>query len=260
MTAANLQPALILIFGSEGGYSNDANDPGGPTKYGITLATLTAWRKASQTEADVKALTLTEAQTIIASEYANPIRFNDLPSGLDYAVLDFAVNSGPATAAKVLQKLVDATPDGILGVKTLAAIATQDVSRLVNGYCDARQAYVESLTNFSSFGKGWTTRIATVRQHAEDMIMGAVPTPIANEPTAKASPVNVKLLSSRTGLASVVTALGAFSMACTTVATQLSPLLIWHWGQYVTQAVTAAGAVAAALTTFARLRSGQGAV
>lgn len=44
-----------------------------------------------------------------------------LPVGLDYAVFDYAVNSGPAQAARDLQRVLGVKPDGIIGAMTLAA-------------------------------------------------------------------------------------------------------------------------------------------
>ena len=69
-----------------------------------------------------------------------------VPSGLDYAVADWSVNSGPARAVKELQKLVKVTPDGVMGAKTLAAVearcAETGFGHVVNG----------------RFKGGWTTR------------------------------------------------------------------------------------------------------
>src|SRR5690606_28991813 len=99
------------------------------------------------------------------------IMADDLPSGVDYAVFDYAVNSGPSRAVKALQKIVGATVDGVVGPKTVAAVAAYgDPAGLINALCDQRQAFVERLSTFPTFGKGWTSRIKSVRKLALQMV------------------------------------------------------------------------------------------
>jgi len=163
MAAKNLDKALALIFGHEGEFSNRSlkDDPGGATMYGITAATLGAYRKLGRkaTAAEVKALTAGEAREIMVSQYARPIRFDDLPSGLDYAVLDFAINSGPAQAVRTLQRCLDVDADGIMGAHTLAAIGKADLPALIRAYCSARMAYLRDLKNWGANARGWTIRV-----------------------------------------------------------------------------------------------------
>jgi lysozyme family protein len=54
-----------------------------------------------------------QAKAIYRQRYADPMRFNDLPSGVDYTVLDYAINSGLGRSGKVLRRVVglpDTTP------------------------------------------------------------------------------------------------------------------------------------------------------
>ena len=60
----NLDRSLELMFGHEGGYVNVATDKGGPTKFGITLATLAAYRDAHTTAVDVEQMSVAEATAI----------------------------------------------------------------------------------------------------------------------------------------------------------------------------------------------------
>ena len=46
---------ITTVLKYEGGFVNDLADRGGATNWGITQATLTAWRKRPATVADVKA-------------------------------------------------------------------------------------------------------------------------------------------------------------------------------------------------------------
>jgi len=61
-----------------------------------------------------------------------------LPSGVDYCVFDMAVNSGPAQAARFIQRVCAVTADGIIGQKTLDAIHSDDPSELINAFCNDR--------------------------------------------------------------------------------------------------------------------------
>lgn len=64
-----------------------------------------------------------------------------LPSGVDYAVFDFGVNSGPVRAVKTLQKVLRVPQDGWIGPQTIQAIAEYDSNiKLITDYCNARMA------------------------------------------------------------------------------------------------------------------------
>lgn len=124
---SDLVNALIL---REGGYVNDPDDRGGPTKYGITLATLQAWRGRPVSPADVEALTTTEASAIYAAQYFTRPGFDAVPDPmLQEFLFDFAVNSGPGTAVKALQTVLKQSGtytdkiDGDFGPKSRAALA-----------------------------------------------------------------------------------------------------------------------------------------
>lgn len=257
---ANLAPSLTMIFGSEGGYTNDPADSGGPTKFGITVATLAAWRKAPQTADDVKALTLDEAQAILATEYAAPIRFDDLPAGVDYCVLDFAVNSGPATAAKHLQSIVGATVDGAIGAKTLAGVQSMECTELIDMLCDNRLTFMRSLSNWQTFGKGWTARVEAVRTRALAMAVGSSVAPTISPPTAKASAANVMLRKTTAGVLHLLTGAGAAATIMTDAAHQLAPYSSIKYAQWGCAGFTGAAVALNIIATLNRLRSGQAAV
>lgn len=164
-----LPRALELMFGHEGGYSNARTDSGGPTKYGVTHKTLAAHRGvASVTAEQVKALKLSEAEEIYRKGYWTQSGGDILPVGLDYAAFDFGVNSGPARAVKVLQRLVGVPEDGNAGPQTLAAVKAYKggIAKLIKDYCEARMGFLRSLKNpktgFPVNGRGWTIRVTGV--------------------------------------------------------------------------------------------------
>ncbi|MFM2005303.1 MAG: hypothetical protein RLZZ09_958, partial [Pseudomonadota bacterium] len=159
-----INSALRLVFGHEGGYSNRKTDRGGPTKYGITKATLEAARGRPVSNEDVKALTLDEAVQIYARSYWVQSGGDALPAGLDYAAFDFGVNSGPNRAVKVLQQALGVTPDGWVGEKTLAAVSTYPggTEQLIRDYCEARMRFLRAIKGpqgWAANGRGWTIRV-----------------------------------------------------------------------------------------------------
>ncbi|NTA10400.1 glycoside hydrolase family 108 protein [Agrobacterium tumefaciens] len=175
MARENLAVSLDLMFGHEGGYVNVKSDRGGPTKYGITHKTLAAARGVtSVTAAQVKAMTREEAVEIYRRSYWAQGGGDLLPSGLDYAAFDFGVNSGPQTAVKKLQAVLQAKKvyagniDGHIGEQTIAAMSAYPggVKELIIDYCEERMRYLRSLTNaktgFPVNGRGWTIRVTGV--------------------------------------------------------------------------------------------------
>lgn len=217
MATHNFERIMEIIFRSEGGYVDHAKDPGGATNMGITIGTLREYRGHDVSKADVRALTKAEAREIYRDRYWDPIRGDDLPSGLDLAVMDFAVNSGPSRAARYLQAIVGVPQDGKIGPVTLAAVRRGDVAALINGLCDARMKFLKGLGTFATFGKGWTSRVAGVRKDALLIAVSPAP-PIPDVPTypeapatnpAKASP---KALIIFIALALVVAAIAYFTM------------------------------------------------
>lgn len=175
MARENLAVSLDLMFGHEGGYVNVKSDRGGPTKYGITHKTLAASRGvASVTAAQVKAMTREEAVEIYRRSYWAQAGGDLLPSGLDYAAFDFGVNSGPQTAVKKLQAVLQAKKvyagniDGHIGEQTIGGVQSYPggVKVLIIDYCEERMRYLRSLTNaktgFPVNGRGWTIRVTGV--------------------------------------------------------------------------------------------------
>ena len=175
--------ALALVLAEEGGRVNNPRDPGGRTNKGVTQAVYTSWRITNGLPSrSVYLITSAEVAAIYRHQYADHIRFDDLPSGVGYAVFDEAVNSGPVEAAKRLQAAVGCTPDGAIGLLTLAAVRKRtDRGALIDRLCDGRLGFMRRLKAWFTFGKGWTNRVEFVRSHALKMagspVVTAMPGP-----------------------------------------------------------------------------------
>lgn len=168
----NFEPALSLVLKHEGGWSDHSKDPGGATMKGVTLATYSSWLGRQATKDELRNIPDAHLNTIYKARFWDAVRGDDLPSGVDLAVFDMAVNSGPRRAARMLQAAVGATPDGVIGPKTLAAIRAQNAGELINRYQKDRQHFLEALPTFDTFGKGWTRRVNETREEALKLAKG----------------------------------------------------------------------------------------
>ena len=164
--SSRFQACLAEVLKHEGGYVDHPADPGGATNMGITFATLADWRGTAITKDDVRALTVAEAGEIYRARYWQPVRGDALPSGVDLAVFDYAVNSGPGRAAKALQQALGVAQDGAIGPKTLDAAAMMPPAVVIIELCRIRMAFLRSLSTWPTFGKGWTRRVDEVEAAA----------------------------------------------------------------------------------------------
>jgi lysozyme family protein len=176
MAAANFERALALVLVHEGGWADHPKDPGGATNLGVTIGTLSDWLGRPATKAEVRALTKASVAPIYRRNYWNAVRGDELPAGVDYAVFDFAVNSGRGRAIPSLQRAIGVADDGKLGPITLAAAASKDAAQTIERICADRLAFLRRLSTWPTFGKGWSSRVEGVRAEALAMARVAVPT------------------------------------------------------------------------------------
>lgn len=170
MAASTYTTAMVHIRRDEGGYVNHKLDPGGATNFGVTQAVYDAFRKRNGYPArSVKQITSTEVDVIYRTQYADKVRYDDIPAGVDYATLDAAVNSGVSRGAKWLQLSVGASADGQVGPQTLAKTKSADPVKTIKAICFRRLSFVQSLKTWTTFGKGWSRRIAGVEANAVKM-------------------------------------------------------------------------------------------
>lgn len=170
MAAGNFEKCLGFMLQFEGGFVNDPKDPGGPTNLGVTQATLSAFLGRQATIAEVKALTPDKVAPIYRFKFWDHVSGDDLPVGLDLAVYDFGVHSGPSRGVISLQRALKLADDGKLGPVTLAAAQKADPNATINAVCDERMAFLRKLKVFKSFGKGLKNRVDKCREAALSML------------------------------------------------------------------------------------------
>lgn len=182
----NFARALALVLKSEGGWSDNPADPGGATMKGVTLANFRRYVKANATKADLRKISDQQVAAVFRRYYWDAVLGAELPDGVDHAVFDFAVNSGPGRAAKTLQAALGVAQDGRIGPATLAAARAKPVGVTIDGLCDARLAFLKRLPTWATFGRGWSDRVTSVR--AQALLMSAAPVTAPAPVPAASSP------------------------------------------------------------------------
>lgn len=147
------------IIAREGGYVNDPDDPGGPTKFGVTLATLRGLGRdltgdGKVSAADVQALDRGTARQIFIRDYFEKPGIGGLPDSLHASVFDMYVNAG-GNAVRILQRLLrdmgfDIAVDGALGPQTYGAAQAAEAAapaHLSDAYGIARRNYYYALAD-----------------------------------------------------------------------------------------------------------------
>ncbi len=147
------------IVSREGGYVNDPDDPGGATKYGVTIGTMRQLgmdlnRDGKVDARDVQALTREQAEAVFVEHYFRRPRLAELPEALHASTFDMYVNAG-GNAVKILQRLITrmgfpATADGVIGPRTAAAAADAAMAapqHLADAYGIARREYYYALAD-----------------------------------------------------------------------------------------------------------------
>lgn len=203
---SNTAAALAFVFKDEGGYAERNTEGGGAVNRGITFTVFKAWRLAhgqpEPTFADLKASSIEEATEIYQAQFLGGVHFDELPAGVDYVVLNAAIQGGVTGAVKLLQQALSLAPvDGHYGLVTRWAANHRPVVDLINKLCDVQLAKYQTFKRWTeianptaakekqrTWGQIWGDRIALVRKRGLGMLTSVaaavpvVPAPVALPP------------------------------------------------------------------------------
>lgn len=185
MASGNFDRCFDLTIKYEGGYVDHPRDPGGATNLGVTIGTLSAWLGRPATKVDVRALNKARVKPIYEKNYWKKVNGDSLPAGADLAVYDYGVNSGPARANKTFMQ----------------AKTAGDGKAVAQKVCAIRRSFLRSLKTFSTFGKGWLSRVAHVEATAVAWALaatGKAPDQVKAELKAEAAKAETEKRSSAT--------------------------------------------------------------
>jgi len=177
---ARFMACIPLVLAHEGGFVDNKADPGGATKHGISLryartrgSLFDLDHNGVVDKADILRVTPEFAAMVYRQWFWADVRGDDLPAGVDYAMFDYAVNSGAGRPIKAVQRLVGVPVDGFIGPQTLTAIQRRPAAALVESIQAERLAFLRSLSTWATFGKGWGRRVEEVRVKAVAMAKAA---------------------------------------------------------------------------------------
>lgn len=155
----------------EGGKDDDPYDPGGRTAYGIIQTEYDKYRKAiGLPQQDVWKISNYEIESIYYEGYWTPLKCDELPTGTDFVMFDYAVNSGLSRAIKHAQSVLYLKVDGILGPKTLAALKNADPIDFIDKLDDKRLSFLQGLSLWKRYGRGWGSRVKEGRSFAKSLV------------------------------------------------------------------------------------------
>jgi lysozyme family protein len=154
---------IKFVLDAEGGYTNDAADPGGETNFGID--------KRSHPGVDIKHITEQQAKEIYWNEYWLKFGCDAFKAPVGEVYFDCCVNTGATQSNKFLQRAVGTEADGIIGPKTAASILAADPRILANAIIDQRQRFYKNLAEkrptLHKFLQGWTNRNNNLRRYID---------------------------------------------------------------------------------------------
>lgn len=152
----NFNDCFNHLLKSEGGYTNDPSDSGGPTNLGITLKDYRLYINPNGTANDVKNLTVAQARVVYKTKYWDALDCDNLPSGVDYTCFDYGVLAGVGRPRKALQQF-----------KSLEGIA------LIDAINDERARFLRGLAvrrpKDQKFLNGWMNRVNSVRAYSKEL-------------------------------------------------------------------------------------------
>lgn len=274
--SALFQRALDHVLEMEGGFTDDAYDPGGPTNRGITLRVYAAWKgaaldegNAARLKAELRRIPEETVRDIYTARYWRPGGCADMAPALAFFHFDAVVNHGVVGATRLLQRAVGTDVDGEIGPNTRAAIAGLTIADVLQRYAEARRARYRALPHFWRFGRGWLRRVDTTLKRARAIAAEAHST---NEPPhlqpekghEPMSETNQETQAAAKWWGQSITIWGALITALSTVLPALGPALgvditgdlVREAGEGIVQTVQAVGGlIGTLLTIYGRMRA-----
>jgi len=167
--------ALTVSPTVEGAFTKASSDPGNwtggavgsgdclGTFEGISAAFLWSLPSSdSYYRRDPATLTPADVPLIYKPHFWDAVQGDALPPMVAGLLFDAAVNQGQSWAPKALQSALGVATDGVIGPKTLAAVARGDPATLHATIGWLREARYRQDSDFATFGHGWIIRLCRV--------------------------------------------------------------------------------------------------
>lgn len=174
--------ALKHVLKMEGGFTDDPDDPGGPTNKGIILKVFACHtgrilnqETRARRIAELRVIPDTLVEEIYQIRYWAPSRAQEMPPAVGFLHFDASVNHGLTGAAKLLQRALvhegaKLDIDGEIGPLTMTAVRRARQADLVRAYANERRKKYRSLGHFWKFGRGWLNRVNNTERAAQALL------------------------------------------------------------------------------------------
>ena len=157
--------ALAFVLDQEGGYVRHPADPGGKTNYGITKAVAVAHGYRGP----LRSIPMDWVRRIYQQGYWDRCCCEAMPEHpIRLVVFDAAIHSGVGQSIKWLQRELGVAVDGLIGPVTMAALRSANFDALAHNLINRRLEFLCGLRIWKTFGKGWSRRIAALREALND--------------------------------------------------------------------------------------------
>jgi type VI secretion system secreted protein VgrG len=155
---AQFLAAIQYVLLNEGGFSDDPNDPGGATNFGILQRELPG--------VDIRTITREQAISFYLPNYWNKALYANIASQqVATKLFDMHVNLGLVPAVRIAQHALgfqDANVDGDMGPMTVAAINAADPASFLAGVVGLLTTHYKLLEarnpKLMAFDRGWMAR------------------------------------------------------------------------------------------------------
>ena len=197
----NFNSAVKLVLRDEGGYVDYGNRYGGQTNFGIIKDTFDEAKRRGLTKApDVRHLTKDDAIRIYNKMFWQQSRAPQLPDALGSIYFDAYIQS-PKGGPEILQRAINRVAgrnlvkvDGRIGPQTINAANSlinnnDDLRRLINAFCDERDARFRRVNAGSDILPGLLNRVKNTRKWALGQVGVSVPAQPQQRPQSPAPQV-----------------------------------------------------------------------
>lgn len=168
---ADPKKLIPFILKWEGGFVNGPDDLGGATNKGITIGTFGEYRKRKglppPTVNDLKNLSDKDWYEIFKTLYWDRWKADEIKSQSVAAILvDWVWASGVRGIMRP-QRILGVSPDGIVGVKTIAALNAADPKKLFDAIKADRAKFIDEICKArpknEKYRRGWMNRINAIK-------------------------------------------------------------------------------------------------
>ena len=172
MIPATFDACLQLVWQFDGLKDDHAPGEVFATSYGVTEFTWADARRHGLVDKDIEDATKDDCANILHVMYYNACKCSSLWPGDNLMVFNDSVVTGVGHTAKLLQRVVGAEQDGVIGPNTLKLANGMRAVDLIEKLRVADEIYYAALRNAPLFLRGWTRREEFMAAQAKKMAAG----------------------------------------------------------------------------------------